>query len=204
MKETYGSGTQQPNVRRYTVADMQQMQTHTNTWNFILYQDRGLILALQGNFDEHRQRTQGYSPVHSHPHDELIRLVNGDYGNLNRARIEQSSRYLRIPAELPHGGDANGVWVSLKPNGFKFEGARYFGKKLRYVNGSSRLIIGMSTEGFYVTHNEVSELEICIEESPQELVVLGATEFRAEPAELFSIRFYEKRSRKARANNKKS
>lgn len=107
-------------IKTYTLADMAQTAPpHVNSWNAKLYDLNGLEIALQGNFDGQGNRTQGSSHHHDHHYDELVYLLEGDYGRYNRENVDQlGPNFLRIRAGVKHGGDANGVWISAKPKDF--------------------------------------------------------------------------------------
>ena len=65
-------------IKTYALADMAQTESPwVNSWSVELYDQNGLEIALQGNFDNHRRRVQGSSPVHHHHHDELVYLLEG-------------------------------------------------------------------------------------------------------------------------------
>ena len=58
--------------------------------------------------------------MHQHHHDELVYLLEGDYGRHNRDRVDLlTPNFLRIRAGVEHGGDADGVWISAKPKDFQ-------------------------------------------------------------------------------------
>ena len=108
-------------IKTYTLADLTQTKSPwVNSWGVKLYDQNGLEVALQGNFDGQRQRFEGSSPVHHHHHDELVYLLEGDYGRHNRDKVDALEfNFLRIRAGVEHGGDANGVWISAKPKDFR-------------------------------------------------------------------------------------
>ena len=109
-------------IKKYRLADMTQTSLPwVNSWSAKLYDQNGLEVALQGNFDEHRRRVEGSSPVHQHHHDELVYLLEGYYVRHNEDNVDQLAfNFLRIQAGVEHGGGADGVWISAKPKDFQF------------------------------------------------------------------------------------
>ena len=136
------------NIKTYTLADMTPTSpNHENSKGVKLFNRNGLEVVLQGNFDGHRQRVQGSSPVHEHLHDELVYLLEGDYGRHNRKNVDQlASNVLRIRAGTKHGGDADGIWISVKPKEFRSPSS-----------DSSRRTIGYngSQLGFVLTYSQI-------------------------------------------------
>ena len=179
-------------IKVYSIADLERKTTQ-NSWERVMYKERGLTLTLQGNYDQQRQRAQGRSPIHHHEtFDEIIYLLEGDYGNHNRINVSQPFRsLLRIPAGIGHGGDSNGVWISVKPEGFQF--SRGDGLKFEYSADASRLLITYLASQDDSFHVPPSELEIILEISPQlvKLIEDDKTQSQKSRADLISFEFIE-------------
>lgn len=109
------------NIKTYTLADMTPTSpNHVNSKGVELFNRNGLEVALQGNFDDNKQRVSGRSPEQEHSHDELVYMLEGENECFTRDGVERLAfNLVRIPPGVKHGGRvSNGVWISVKPNEF--------------------------------------------------------------------------------------
>ena len=65
----------EPLVNRYSLNDLKQATASLNFWSHEVYNNRGLVLALQG-------RTEESSQVHTHKHDEVIYILEEIMGSI--------------------------------------------------------------------------------------------------------------------------
>ncbi|MBI2655923.1 hypothetical protein HYX06_05890 [Candidatus Woesearchaeota archaeon] len=177
----------------YTIADLKPTPPpHVNLWSVKLYDQNELEIALQGNFDSKQKRARGSSPVHHHYHDELVYLLDGDYGHHNRAKVEQLAwNFLRIRAGVEHGGDANGLWISAKPKDFRFFALDTSIRSIAYEGHPSDLGIKYYPMFEGLSNGGLSRLEIVVEEEekPKILRVAAVNAKSRLRVELMSFEF---------------
>ena len=178
-------------IKTYTLADLTQTKSPwANSWGVKLYDQNGLEVALQGNFDEHRQRFEGSSPVHQHHHDELVYLLEGDYGRHNRDKVDALAfNFLRIRAGVEHGGDANGVWISAKPKDFQFN---FLDTRYRVIGyNGSQLALGVKYGSMYdrIITPGLAQVDIIVEANSRMISIKAFNSSLKTGTEIMSFEF---------------
>ena len=106
-------------IKIYTPEALRQLEG-SNIFSLNFYNDRGVEINFQGTSDSPRHLQAAYIEPHTHPYDEIIFRISGDYGDHNKKDIvENTDSILIIHSGIEHGGNANGFWMSIKPMSYK-------------------------------------------------------------------------------------
>jgi hypothetical protein len=148
-------------------------------WSKTIYEDNGVVIALQATLASNRARSWANIKPHTHEFDEIIYALSGHYGEQNKEAAEQLTNNLRrIPKDTEHGGRAYGTWISIKP--VEYDSLRlnkkgekvaleYFGKiGLEIIFGTNSDILNTGTLDLLVLpdNNRVTTYQPKIEDVP--------------------------------------